>query len=95
MASKVEMALYLLILKKEEKTKFHFLQKRGKWFDNFYDLMNTPDFLTSLQLAKKSIRSSLYNSYPKITDNPSNDNWKKKYSVQVFRRNTNYSIGYG
>jgi len=57
-------------------TKFGFL-----WFDNFYDLMNTKDFLASLDLARANIRSGLKDFYPAMSDSISNDNWQK----EIFR----------
>ena len=73
----------LIDTKKGGENEIRFSTKGGiQWFNNFYDLMNTQDFLASLQLAKNNIQSYLYNYYPKITDNPSNDNWQK----EIFRK---------
>jgi TonB-dependent starch-binding outer membrane protein SusC len=72
----------LIDTKKGGENEINFSTKCGiQWFDNFYDLMDTKDFLASLQLAKNNIISGLYNFYPKITDNPSDDNWQK----EIFR----------
>ncbi len=72
----------LIDTKKGGENEIRFSTKGGiQWFNNFYDLMNTQDFLSSLQLAKNNIQSYLYNYYPKITNNPSNDNWQK----EIFR----------
>jgi TonB-dependent starch-binding outer membrane protein SusC len=69
----------LIDTKKGGESAINFSMKFGiQWFDNFYDQMNTPDFLTSLQLAKKNINSDLYKYYPSITDTPSYDNWQKE-----------------
>jgi TonB-dependent starch-binding outer membrane protein SusC len=71
----------LIDTKKGGENEISFSVKEGfQWFDNFYDLMNTRDFLASLQFAK-NINSGLVNFYPKITDNPSDDNWQK----EIFR----------
>ena len=68
----------LIDTKKGGENELNFSTKYGiQWFDNFYDLMNTQDFLATLQLAKTTIHSSTYMYYPKITDSPSNDNWQK------------------
>ncbi len=75
----------LIDTKKGGESEINFSTKYGiQWFNNFYDQMNTQDFLASLQLAKNNIGSSLYNYYPKITDNTSNDNWQK----EIFRTGT-------
>lgn len=79
----------LIDTKKGGEKEINFSSKFGiQWFDNFYDLMDTKDFLASLQLAKNNIWSKLYNFYPKITDNPSDDNWQK----EIFR--TGYAKEY-
>jgi TonB-dependent starch-binding outer membrane protein SusC len=56
------------------------------WFNNFYDQMNTPDFLASLQLGNNTIHYSIYVFYPKITDNPSYDNWQKEIFSTAYSR---------
>lgn len=79
----------LIDTKKGGENEISFSTRFGiQWFDNFYDLMDTKDFLASLQLAKNNIMSRLYNYYPKITDNPSDDNWQK----EIFR--TGYAKEY-
>jgi TonB-linked SusC/RagA family outer membrane protein len=75
----------LIDTKKGGENELSFSTKGGiQWFNNFYDMMNTPDFLASLQLTKNNIHLNLYNYYPKITDNSSNDSWQK----EIFKSGT-------
>jgi TonB-linked SusC/RagA family outer membrane protein len=69
----------LIDTKKGGESEINFSTKYAtQWFNNFYDQMNTSDYLASLQLAKNNIQSRIYLFNPKITDNPSNDNWQKE-----------------
>jgi TonB-dependent starch-binding outer membrane protein SusC len=72
----------LIDTKKGGKNQINFSTKFGvQWFDNFYDLMNTKDFLTSLDQANKIFRSNLKFYYPSLTDSTSDDDWQK----EIFR----------
>ncbi len=69
----------LIDTKKGGENEINFSTKYStQWFNNFYDQMNTNDYLASLQLAKNNINSYIYLFNPKIIDNPSNDNWQKE-----------------
>ncbi len=72
----------LIDTKKGGENEINFSTKYGiQWFDNFYDLMDTKDFLASLQLAKNNFHSFLYEYYPGYSDTPKDDNWQK----EIFR----------
>jgi TonB-dependent starch-binding outer membrane protein SusC len=58
----------LIDTKKKGDSKIAFSVKSGfQWFDNYYDLMNTKDFLESLDLAKRTTGSVNRNRYPVYT----------------------------
>ncbi len=69
----------LIDTKKGGESEINFSTKYGtQWFNNFYDMMNTNDFLASINLAHKNINSYIHDYFPQITDKPSNDNWQKE-----------------
>ena len=69
----------LIDTKRGGKNKINFYTKMGlQWFDNYYDLMNTRDFLSSLELAGNNNVSNLINVYPVWSDSISDDNWQKE-----------------
>ncbi|HPR34000.1 MAG TPA: TonB-dependent receptor plug domain-containing protein, partial [Prolixibacteraceae bacterium] len=58
----------LIDTKKSTANRLIFSVKTGyQWFDNYYDLMGTKDFLESLDLAQQNIKSSIRNRYPEYT----------------------------
>lgn len=70
----------LIDTKKGGKKEINFSTRFGvQWFDNFYDLMNTKDFLTTLDNASNKISSSKYLYYPSLTDTTvSDDDWQRE-----------------
>ncbi len=69
----------LIDTKKGGESEINFSIKFGlQSFSNFYDQMNTLDFLSSINIAHSNINSYLYAAYPKITNNTSDDNWQKE-----------------
>jgi TonB-linked SusC/RagA family outer membrane protein len=59
----------LIDTKQRIDSRINFLYRNGiQWFNNYYDLMNTNDFLQSLQLAKQTIKSPIYKYYPLDAD---------------------------
>jgi len=59
----------LIDTKQKSENKLNFSYKSGiQWFNNFYNLMGTKDFLESLDYARKTISSSLRNFYPAYSD---------------------------
>ncbi|HNW50006.1 MAG TPA: SusC/RagA family TonB-linked outer membrane protein, partial [Prolixibacteraceae bacterium] len=59
----------LIDTKKGEGSKLSFSQRTGfQWLGKRYDLMNTEDFLSSLDLAKKTIGSPIRIYYPAYSD---------------------------
>jgi TonB-dependent starch-binding outer membrane protein SusC len=73
----------LIDTKKGRKNEINFSTRFGcQWFDNFYDLMNTRDFLTTLDNAYNKIRAGMHGYYPLLTDTTvSDDNWQR----EIFR----------
>lgn len=60
--------MILIDTKKSTSNKLAFSVKTGyQWFDNYYDLMGTKDFLESLDLAQKNIKSTIRNRYPEYS----------------------------
>jgi TonB-linked SusC/RagA family outer membrane protein len=69
----------LIDTKKETKTKLSIQFKTGfQWFDNYYDLMDTEDFLLSLVLAKQNIKSGIRTRYPEYSPSLCNNNRQKE-----------------
>lgn len=65
----------LIDTKKATENSINFSVKSGlQWFDNYYDLMNTEDFLSSLDYANKTIRAYIRNIYPPYSDTLANHN---------------------
>ena len=59
----------LIDTKQNSENKLDFSYRKGiQWFNNYYDLMNSKDFLESLQLAKDNIKSPIYQYYPEYSD---------------------------
>ncbi|MFA9388671.1 MAG: SusC/RagA family TonB-linked outer membrane protein [Prolixibacteraceae bacterium] len=59
----------LIDTKQRSEHKLDFSYRTGlQWFKNYYDLMDTKDFLESLQLAKTNIKSNIYKYYPEYSD---------------------------
>ncbi|MCF8360801.1 MAG: SusC/RagA family TonB-linked outer membrane protein [Prolixibacteraceae bacterium] len=58
----------LIDTKKSTANKLTFSAKTGyQWFDNYYDLMGTKDFLESLDMAQQTIKSNIRKRYPEYT----------------------------
>jgi TonB-dependent starch-binding outer membrane protein SusC len=65
----------LIDTKQAKENSINFLVKTGiQWFDNFYDLMGTKDFLSSLKIASKKINSRLEYFNPAYNDTLCNHN---------------------
>ena len=60
--------------------KFNFLTRQGyHWQSEFYDLMNTPDFLTSLDSARSIIKSQVRPIYPPASDTLCSHNRQEEF----------------
>jgi TonB-linked SusC/RagA family outer membrane protein len=69
----------LIDTKKKADSPVSFKFKTGyQWFDNYYDLMGSEDFLSSLNLANKTIKSDIKNYYPGYSQSLCNNNSQKE-----------------
>jgi TonB-linked SusC/RagA family outer membrane protein len=67
----------LIDTKKGGKNEISFSTKFGnQWFDNFYDLMGTKEFLENLKLAKTTVPSNIEKFYPPMSDTIKSDDWQ-------------------
>lgn len=69
----------LIDTKRGQDNEINFSTKIGvQWFDNFYDLMLSNDFLASLDSAHSTIGAGLINFYPEMSDTLCNKDWQKE-----------------
>ena len=69
----------LIDTKQTSQSKLNISYNSGiQWFNNFYDLMDTKEFLESIYLAKENIQSPIFNFYPTYSDTLTNHDRQKE-----------------